>query len=117
MGSSFGGTNTLLAAAKEPGLRCAVEFAGAAMNWDRNADLAAHMIVAAKKVTQPIFYIQAANDYSVRPTRELAAARSGNVESKIFPAFGLSNWEGHILAKLGPHIWGPDVRRFLEKHL
>lgn len=117
MGSSFGGTNTLLAAAKEPGLRCAVEFAGAAMNWDRNADLAAHMIEAAKKVTQPIFYIQAANDYSVRPTRELAAARSGNVESKIFPAFGLSNWEGHILAKLGPHIWGPDVRRFLEKHL
>lgn len=117
MGSSFGGTNTLLAAAKEPGLRCAVEFAGAAMNWDRNAELAAHMIVAAKQVTQPIFYIQAANDYSVRPTRELAAARSGNVESKVFPAFGLSHWEGHIMAKLGPHIWGPDVRRFLEKHL
>ena len=36
MGSSFGGVNTLLAAEREPALRCAVEFAGAAMNWDRN---------------------------------------------------------------------------------
>jgi hypothetical protein len=96
-----------------------VEFAGAAMNWDRNADLAAHMIAAAKRVQPPIFFIQAANDYSIRPNQELAAAlpKSDKVEAKIFPAFGQTNWEGHLLAKLGPMVWGPDVRRFLEKHL
>jgi dienelactone hydrolase len=119
MGSSFGGVNTLLAASKEPGFRCAVEFAGAAMNWDRNADLAAFMIAAARRVTIPIFFIQAENDFSIRPTRELAAALAGkpNVESRIFPAFGLTPWEGHLLAGRGPQIWGPDVRRFLERWL
>ena len=50
MGSSFGGVNTLLAAAREPRWRCAIEFAGAAMNWDRNPVVAAHMIEAAKKL-------------------------------------------------------------------
>ena len=55
-------------------MRCGVEFAGAAMNWDRNADLAAAMIAKALARPQPIFYAQAANDFSVRPTREIAAA-------------------------------------------
>ena len=42
MGSSFGGINTLFAAAKTDRFRCAVEFAGAAMNWDRTPALRAH---------------------------------------------------------------------------
>jgi dienelactone hydrolase len=119
MGSSFGGVNTLLSASKEPGFRCAVEFAGAAMNWDRNADLAAFMIAAAQRVTMPIFFIQAENDFSIRPTRELAASLAGkpNVEARIFPPFGITPWEGHLLAGRGPQIWGPDVRRFLERWL
>jgi len=120
MGSSFGGVNTLLSASKEPGFRCAVEFAGAAMNWDRNPDLAAFMIAAAQRVTMPIFFIQAENDFSIRPTRELAASLAGSgkvVEAKIFPPFGLTAWEGHLLAGRGPQIWGPDVRRFLERWL
>jgi dienelactone hydrolase len=119
MGSSFGGVNTLLAASKEPTFRCAVEFAGAAMNWDRNADLAAFMIAAARRVTIPIFFIQAQNDFSIRPTRELAAALEGkpNVAAKIFPPFGITPWEGHLLAGRAPQIWGPDVRRFLERWL
>ena len=48
MGSSFGGVMTLLAAAAEPELKCAVEFAGAAMNWDRNPLIAARMLEAAR---------------------------------------------------------------------
>ncbi len=120
MGSSFGGVNTLLAASRDPGWRCAVEFAGAAMNWDRNPIIAEHMIDAAKRVKMPIFFIQAANDFSVRPTREIVQALVGTAvraESKIYPAFGSTPYEGHFLAGRGPQVWGPDVRRFLERWL
>ncbi len=120
MGSSFGGVNTLLAAAKQPAFRCAVEFAGAAMNWDRNPVIAAHMIATARRLTQPIFFLQAENDFSVRPTRELAAALEGTgqvFEAKIYPPFGQTAMEGHFLAGRGPLVWGADVRRFLERWL
>src|SRR5262249_18071441 len=69
MGSWFGGVVTLLAAAAEPQLRCAVEFAGAAMNWDRNPLLARRMLDAARALSVPLFIAQAENDFSVRPTR------------------------------------------------
>ena len=120
MGSSFGGVSTLLAASRDSGFRCAVEFAGAAMNWDRNPAIALHMVEAAKKVTMPIMFVQAANDFSIRPTNEIAAALAGTqvpFEARIYPAFGHTRHEGHFLAGRGPLVWGPDVRRFLEKHL
>lgn len=120
MGSSFGGVNTLFAAAKEPAFRCAVEFAGAAMNWDRNPTLAAAMIERAQAARLPVFYIQAANDFSIRPTLEIAEALAGTgrvFEAKVFPAFGLTAWEGHLFAGRAPHLWGAEVRRFLERWL
>jgi carboxymethylenebutenolidase len=120
MGSSFGGVNTLLAASREPRWRCAIEFAGAAMNWDRNPVIAAHMMEAAKKVRMPIFFAQAANDFSTRPTTEIASALAGSgvpFEAKIYPAFGHTPNEGHFLAGRGSLVWGADMRRFLEKHL
>lgn len=120
MGSSFGGTNTLLAASKSPKFRCAVEFAGAAMNWDRTPALRALMTQAGAKVSQPIFFIQAANDYSIRPTKELAASLDGTgkvVESRIYPDFGVNRDEGHRLESMGQAVWGADVRRFLERWL
>ncbi len=120
MGSSFGGVNTLLAASREPRFRCAIEFAGAAMNWDRNPTIAAYMVEAAMQVKMPIFFAQAANDFSIRPTQEIATALAGTgipFESKIYPAFGHTHYEGHFLAGRGPLVWGPDIRRFLEKNL
>ena len=120
MGSSFGGVNTLLAASREPRFKCAIEFAGAAMNWDRNPGIAAYMLEAAKKVRMPIFFVQAANDFSIRPTNEIAAALAGTgvpFQSKIYPPFGHTPNEGHFLAGRGPMVWGPDMRRFLEKNL
>ena len=120
MGSSFGGTNTLLAAFKSSRFRCAVEFAGAAMNWERTPALRALMKGAARKLTQPIFFISAANDYSVRPTIELAEAMAGTgqiVQSKVYPAFGANRDEGHRIEAMGQALWGPDVRRFLERWL
>lgn len=120
MGSSFGGTNTLLAAAKCPGLRCAVEFAGGAMNWEHTPSLRRLMHDAAARLTRPIFFVQCGNDYSVGPTRELAEGLEGTdrvFEAEIYPDFGLTRDEGHLFERHGTLIWGPDVRRFLERHL
>ncbi|NIA67880.1 prolyl oligopeptidase family serine peptidase [Pelagibius litoralis] len=120
MGSSFGGTVTLLAAARCARFRCAVEFAGAAINWEKAPGLRETMLAAATKLTQPIYFLQAANDYSTRPTVELAASLKGTdkvVEHRVYPAFGLTNDEGHFLYGQGAAIWGPDVRRFLDRWL
>ena len=120
MGSSFGGTVTLLAAAGDDRFRCAVEFAGAAMNWERAPRLRALMLDAARRLTRPIFFIQAGNDHSTAPTRELAAAAEAagrTVRSRVFPPFGLSPEEGHLFERTGTMIWGPEVRRFLERWL
>jgi dienelactone hydrolase len=120
MGSSFGGTTTLLAASKSERFRCAIEFAGAAMNWDQTPELRQLMLGAAQRLSAPILFIQAQNDYSIRPTVELAASLAGTgkmVQSKIYPAFGINNHEGHLLESRGPTIWSEDVRLFLERHL
>jgi hypothetical protein len=39
------------------------------------------------------------------------------VWSKIFPAFGVTPLEGHLLESQGAILWSADVRRFLERHL
>lgn len=120
MGSSFGGINTLLAAAKSERFRCALEFAGAAMNWERTPRLRALMHGAGERLTRPIFFIQCDNDFSVAPTRELGAALAGGptvVEARVYPAFGLTKDEGHYFERNGTMIWGPDVRAFLEAWL
>lgn len=120
MGSSFGGATTLLAASKTNRFTCAIDFAGAAMNWDRAPLLRETLLAAAARLTMPIFLIQAANDYSVRPTLELGAALAamGKIaQAKIYPAFGVNHHEGHLLESRGPTIWAKDVHQFLERHL
>jgi dienelactone hydrolase len=120
MGSSFGGTNTLLAAAKSDGFRCAVEFAGAAINWEHTPGLRVLLLDQAAAVQCPIYFIQAQTDFSTQPTVELAAAaRAAGVEtqSRVFPAWGLTEDEGHVFERNGPHVWADEVRRFLERWL
>jgi len=120
LGSSFGGVVSLLAASRDARFRCAVDFAGAAMNWERTPALRETMREAARRLTVPISLIQAANDYSTAPTRELAAelTRLGKPHrATVFPAFGLTHDEGHLLAGNGPMIWGAEVRGFLDHWL
>jgi dienelactone hydrolase len=120
IGSSFGGTVSLLAAARLPGLRCAVDFAGAAMNWERTPALRAGMLEAARQVAVPVCLVQAENDYSIAPTRELAAelARHGKTHAaRIFPPFGLTADEGHLFFQNGAPVWGAWVRAFLDRWL
>ncbi len=118
MGSSFGGTVTLLAAAKTDRFTCAVEFAGAAINWDHTPELRQVMKSATRSLTRPIFLLQAQTDYSVGPTRELgqiATRENPDSQSLVYPAFGISQDEGHYFEKYGSLIWGPDVRQFLVR--
>ena len=118
MGSSFGGTVTLLAAAASDRFRCALDFAGAAMNWERTPTLREAMRAAAREIMAPICLVQAANDYSVAPTRELAAEleRLGKPhQARVFPAFGLTPDEGHGFFANGPLVWGGFVHEFLDQ--
>jgi dienelactone hydrolase len=120
IGSSFGGTMSLLAAARGPRIRCTVDFAGAAMNWERTPNLRRTMLDAARNLRVPIALVQSENDYSTAPTRELAAecARLGQVHAaRVFPAFGLTADEGHLFFQNGAPVWGPWVRAFLDRWL
>ena len=64
---SFGGSLTLLQAEKEPDLRALVLFSSAGYSWDRSADLRKRLLDAVAHIQAPIFFIHAANDYSVNP--------------------------------------------------
>jgi carboxymethylenebutenolidase len=115
-GCSFGGIQTVLMAEQGLGLRAAVDFAGAAQNWQYAPELRARMIHAVQHSEMPIFFIQAKNDYDTSPSRELAAAmeKSGKPHDlQIFPAFGKSNQDAHEFCVHGGEVWAPQVFSFL----
>jgi dienelactone hydrolase len=120
MGSSFGGTVSLLAAAECERFRCAIDFAGAAMNWERTPKLREIMEKAASALEMPIFLIQAENDYSTKPTTDLARLLEGEgktYQARVYPPFGVTHDEGHFFERAGAAVWGYDVKRFLERYL
>ena len=90
------------------------------MNWERTPRLRELMKQAARALTRPIFLIQAENDYSTRPTSELAAVLEDEGKAhlaKIYPPFGVTKDEGHWFERSGAVVWGRDVRVFLERNL
>ena len=121
-GCSFGGIQTMLAAEQDLALRAGVNFAGAAYNWDSDDSrpVRERMLAAAENAKIPIFFIQAENDVSTRPTQELAE-RMREVgkphQAKIYPAFGTTNAEGHSFCRDGWDIWSEDVFRFLAQNM
>jgi dienelactone hydrolase len=120
MGSSFGGTVTLWASTKSDRFRCAVEFAGAAINWEHTPKLRDAMANATRRIKCPIYFLQAENDYCVEPTKVLGALISDEkhpIQSKVFPAIGLTRDEGHFFEKFGALIWGPEIRAYLARWL
>jgi carboxymethylenebutenolidase len=117
-GCSFGGIQTVLMAEKGLGVRAAVDFAGAAQNWQHAPDLRARMIQAVQHSQMPIFLVQAKNDYDVSPSHDLAAAmeKSGKPHAlQIFPAFGKSNQDAHEFCVHGGEIWAPQVFSFIAQ--
>ena len=115
---SFGGSLTILQAAKERDLRAVVIFSGAGYSWDRSPELRARLLAAATEIHAPCFFIHAANDYSVNPGTALDArlAELGKPHTlKIYPPIGRTPDDGHDFPFSGIKIWEPDVFAFLDK--
>lgn len=119
-GHSFGGSLTLLVAERDTTLRAAVIFSGSAGSWERSPQLRARLLVAVGHTTAPVFFIQAANDYSVAPAEALSGemTRLGKPHRvNIYPPVGRTSDEGHDFVHLGVAMWEPDVFAFLDEHV
>ena len=117
MGNSFGGIQVILGMATNS--YCAgVDAAGASQTWKDSAPLQKLMKDSVKKSRNPIFFIQAENDYDVSPSKELFAERIGDKRSKlkIYSSYGASTKDGHRFAHKGASIWFNDVYSFLDEN-
>jgi carboxymethylenebutenolidase len=120
VGHSFGGSLTVLLAAREPALRAAVVFSGAGYSWDRSPELRARLLSAASRIEVPIFLIHAANDFSLAAGKALDTRLTelGKPHlSKIYPPIGHTVDDGHAFLYLGVSSWEPDVFAFLDEHV
>jgi dienelactone hydrolase len=117
---SFGGSVTLLQAEKEPDVRALVLFSSAGYSWDRSPELRKRLLDAVDHIRAPIFFIHAANDYSVNPGKVLDArlVQLGRPHRlKIYPPIGSTPDDGHNFPLLGVSIWEPDVFAFLDEYM
>ena len=120
IGHSFGGSLTLLLAEREQTLRAVVIFSGAGYSWDRSPELRERLSGAVARTSAPVFFIHAANDFSVAAGETLDARlrELGKPHLlKIYPPFGRTAEEGHDFLHLGVSIWEPDVFVFLDEHM
>lgn len=117
-GNSFGGILTVFAAAWAPGLRAAVASAPAAQSWAEAPELRERLRAAAKSARVPVFFLQAANDYDLTPSRDLSAvmdSASRPFKVKFYPPFGATVEDGHSFGYFGGVTYGPDVFAFLAE--
>lgn len=117
-GNSFGGIEVVFAA--EQGHYCAgIDSAGGAQSWRAAPQLRTAMTRAVRSARMPIFFFQAANDYDLSPSKTLSAAMKDAgkpYELKIYPPYGKSSDDGHVLGYFGASVWADDVFRFLEQN-
>jgi len=120
-GCSYGGIQTLLAGELELGVRALVPFAPGAMSWNRNPVVSDRLSAAVVRARAPVLLLQAKNDYSLGPSHVLPKEASRNhkdFESKIYPAFGRTEQDGHWrFCSSGTDVWGSDVLAFLETRM
>ena len=120
VGHSFGGQVTLLAAERDNTVRAAVTFAAAAGSWQRSPELRERLEAVVEKTTAPIMLIQAANDYSTAPSKDLADELRRLHKSyllKIYAPVGRTPDDGHNFLYLGIPQWEHDVFGFLDEHV
>ena len=120
VGHSFGGSLTLLLAEREPALRAVVVFSCSGYSWDRSPQLRARLLAAVSRTAAPIFFLHAANDYSVTSGTALDAhlRQLGKPHRlKIYPPVGHTAEEGHGFLYLSVTTWEPDVFAFLDQRM
>ena len=119
-GVSFGGIQTMLMAERGGDVRAAVNFSGAALNWERSPLIRERMLEAGRRAKIPVYLIQAENDQSTGPSKDIAAEmlRLGLPHRmKIYPPFGKTVSDGHSFGYYGADIWGQEVLAFLREAL
>jgi len=120
VGHSFGGSLSLLMAARDPQIRAAVIFGGAAGSWNQSAGLRERLLAAAARTSAPVLFIHAENDYSIAPGSALAAEmqRLGKPHAlKVYGAFGPDTRAGHNIVFESIRTWESDVFAFLDASL
>ncbi len=117
-GCSYGGIQTLLAGERDLGVKALVPFAPGAISWERNPQLQDRLKQAVDRARAPVFLLQAENDFSLGPSRELskeAKKKQVDFQSKVYPRFGASHDDGHGgFCATATDVWGNDVLAFLE---
>jgi dienelactone hydrolase len=120
VGHSFGGSLSVLMAARDPEIGAVVIFGGAAGSWNQSAALRERLLAAVGRISVPVFFIHAENDYSTAPGPALAAEmqRLGKSHAlKIYPSFGADSRAGHNLVFRSVGTWESDAFAFLDAHL
>ena len=108
----------LLGAEANPGYAAAINCAGAAMAWGHNPVLQQRLQEAVRRISIPVFLLQAENDFNLEPTRVLGEqfrTLGKAVKIRIYPAFGPNRiGAGHAICGGGTHIWAADALAFLS---
>ena len=120
VGHSFGGSLSLLLAARDTMIRAVVTFAAAGLSWDQSPELRAALKSAVTRTRAVIFFNHAANDYSTAAGPGLAAELKRLSKPhmlRIYPAVGRTTRDGHNLVYRDPPTWEDDVVSFLRTHL
>ena len=115
VGVSFGGSLTLLVAERDSTLRAAVAFAIGGYSWERSPPLRTRLLEAADRTVVPIFFIHAANDYTVASGPSLLGIRDDATlekpqQTSILRSGNCIPGRGHDLALIwGCGTWEADV--------
>jgi len=118
MGGSYGGIQTLLGAAANPGYVAAVDCSGAAEAWASNPLLQNMLEATVGKITIPVFLLAAQNDYDLTPQKVLGPllqAHGNPAVVKVYPPFGTGaiGQAGHDMCFSGSSVWAGDAISFI----
>jgi dienelactone hydrolase len=120
VGHSFGGSLSLLLVQKDPEIHAAVIFGGAAGSWTQSPMLRDRLLAAVARISTPVLFIHAENDYSTLPGTVLSdeMQRLGKPHVlKIYPPFGADSRAGHNLIFGAVSVWESDAFTFLDRYL
>jgi dienelactone hydrolase len=126
MGWSFGGIVTMLALSRSTAFLVAIDQAGGALAWDRNAHVRNALIAAAEKADTPTLFMVANNDRttsSVTTLADIFEKRGVPHRTIIYKSFAPTQGygggaPGHaVFSAQGVSVWESDVVQFLGRYL